>query len=105
MDSNLLDVFLVVSLCVIAVTSLIFVLYFVPVLIQLAKTLEAAQSLLNTVRNYFGGIGDEFEKIKEIFEGFFSGFGTGLGKTSSGLTEVIVLLKDWIDDFMRDIKR
>jgi uncharacterized protein YoxC len=46
------DLIFLVSFTIYAVCLVIFLVYFIPVLIQLSKTLEAAQILLNTVKNY-----------------------------------------------------
>lgn len=100
MDTQLLDTFLVVGLCLIGISSLIFIIYLVPVLIQLTKTLEAVKELLHTVQNYVGGISTELDKMLGTFQKAALGFGSGFGKTSSQVGGILLILKEWVQDIL-----
>lgn len=65
-----LDLILVAAFCFYALSFLVFLIFFIPVLIQLARTLEAAQVLLNTVKAYEenakNGLGSIFNSLKNF---------------------------------------
>ena len=91
MSGDFLDVVLVSSLAVLSFSFLIFLFYFVPVLIQITKTFEALQSLLNITKHTINDIGDKFKqvsekagslqtKIKSVFAGLKAGIENFVGK-------------------------
>jgi uncharacterized protein YoxC len=64
-SKNLLDITLVVSLGILAFSSIVFLIFIVPVLVQLTKTLEAANALVTTLRDYTKGITSGISSIGE----------------------------------------
>lgn len=105
MDSqNLLDVFLVGALSIIALTSLIFMFYFVPVLIQLAKTLEAIKDIAKTLNYYVSGISHELDKLITLLERTLGSVGLGIASTGAQAVGALNLLKSWLDDFINPKK-
>ncbi len=62
---NILDLVLVVSLAILALTSIVFLIFLVPVFIQLTKTLEAANALVTTLRDYTHGLTSGIGSISE----------------------------------------
>ncbi len=84
-SKNILDITLVVSLAVLAFSSLVFLVFMVPVLVQLTKTLEAANSLVSTLRDYSRGltsgissIGESIMQLGSRIFGFWGGLESGI---------------------------
>ena len=103
MDSNILDTILVVSLSLMAVSSLIFLVYFIPVLIQLAKTLEALRELTGYFRDYVKGITSELGKAFGMAENALGGI---LGIfANSNITGVLEGLSAGLEEFFSERKR
>jgi len=100
MESNVLDTILVVSLSLMAVSSLIFLVYFIPVLIQLAKTLEALRELTGYFRDYVKGITSEVGKAFGMAEGALGGLVGMLA--SSNLSGLLEGLKAGLEEFFED---
>ncbi len=55
-DMNVIDIVLVVSLSFLALSAIVFLSFFIPVLVQLAKVLESMKVLLDLVNSYVEGI-------------------------------------------------
>jgi|GEM_PF-3447048 len=88
-STNLLDTTLVVSLAVLAVSSLIFLIFLVPVLVQLTKTLEAANALITTVRDYSRGITSGISSIGESLFQVGSKLAGAFGFVESSIKEFL----------------
>jgi predicted PurR-regulated permease PerM len=84
---NVLDIVLVVSLACLAFCSLIFTVFFVPVLIQLTKTLKTLRELINIFKNYVHGIESNFCRASQTVKSLGSYLSSLLAATISGLTE------------------
>lgn len=67
MDINhdILDLVLVTSLGILAVSSVVFLSFFIPVLIQFSKTLEASHALLSVFKNYAVALQDSVGNAKK----------------------------------------
>ena len=85
MESNILDTVLVVSLSFLALSTVIFLVFFIPVLMQLTKTLESVHALLNTLKDYVNGLsfglhnaGENLEKLGNKVKGVLAGLAAGL---------------------------
>ncbi len=88
-STSLLDQTLVISLGILAFTSVVFLIFIVPVLVQLTKTLEAANSLITTVRDYSRGISSGI-----------SGIGESIFQIGSKLAGVFGLVQSGIKEFL-----
>lgn len=86
-DRDLLDLALVISLGVLAFSSLLFLAFFIPVLIQLAKTLEAAYALIAVFKNYALSVHQSLDSAKQ-----------GAIKMASYVSEVFSSLVDGVTD-------
>lgn len=82
-----IDIVFVISLSILSLSFLVFLFFFIPVLIQLAKTLEAAQTLVNIARDYMVGfnskinsIGNSIAKLGSYATDTISSFGETLIK-------------------------
>ncbi len=84
---NILDTTLVVSLAILAFSSLVFLIYLVPVFIQLTKALESANALINSVKDYTRGLSSGFNSVKDGLVG-------AVTKFSSVLVSIPTLVKD-----------
>ena len=85
MTNDILDIVLVSSLAVLSFSFLVFLFYFVPVLMQIAKTFEALQSLLNITKHTIHDIGDKFKSaskqacsLKDRVASIFAGLKAGI---------------------------
>jgi len=85
MEASNLDLVVVIALCFMAFSTLVFLIFFVPVLIQLAKTLESVRALIETLRDYSKGLGFGFNSAGENL----SKLGASLGSILSGLGAVL----------------
>ncbi len=79
MDANIIDIALVVSLSFLALCAIIFLIYFIPVLIQLAKLLEATRTLVGlateyveNIQNKINSVGDNISKFSNYVSGICS---------------------------------
>jgi uncharacterized protein YoxC len=54
--SSIIDIVFVTSLAFLALSMIIFLVFFVPVLVQLAKVLESLKSLVDIARDYVEGV-------------------------------------------------
>lgn len=88
-STHLLDITLVASLAILAFSSIIFLIFIVPVLVQLSKTLEAANSLITTVRDYTHGITSGISNI-----------GQNIFQIGSKLAGAFSLVETGIKDFL-----
>lgn len=104
MDSSLIDVFLVAALGLIAISVFIFLIFFIPVLIQIAKTLEAVQTIVNTFRNYLISITSEFDKVLHSLDGAAEKFASGLGKAGVQMATTAAGMASGLKDFVEVIK-
>jgi predicted PurR-regulated permease PerM len=78
-----IDLVFVISLSILSLSFLVFLFFFIPVLIQLAKTLEAAQSLVNIARDYMVGFNSKINSI-----------GNSIAKLGSYATDTVTNLGD-----------
>lgn len=55
-EMGVIDSIFVVSLAFLSLSLIVFLIFFVPVLVQLSKTLEAVQTLINIFKDYVEGL-------------------------------------------------
>jgi hypothetical protein len=87
--TNLLDTTLVYSLAILAFSSIIFLIFMVPVLVQLCKVLEAANSLITTVRDYTRGITSGISSIGQNIFQVGSKLAGAFGMVETGIKEFL----------------
>lgn len=87
MEASLIDTIFVISLSFLALSLIIFMIFFVPVLVQLAKTLEALQTLINIAKDYVVGINDKLHAATH-----------SLNKVGGYLTEMVTILGEGLND-------
>ena len=63
MDMNIIDIVLVVSLGILALSTIIFLSFFIPVLVQLKKVLESLKLLMDLVNDYIEGIHNKIHSV------------------------------------------
>lgn len=96
MDASLIDVVLVVSLSFLAISFLVFIMFFVPVLIQITKTLESAQALIDLLKDYSQGISNEMQKVSNGLSHTVSGVSQQLSKAGGLVASIILSLRDML---------
>ncbi len=85
MDTNIIDIVLVASLGLLAVSAIVFLSFFIPVLVQLSKVLASLKVLIDLVNNYVEGIhnklhsaGDSVSKAMSYVSNLGSSLTNGL---------------------------
>lgn len=56
METSLIDTVFIISLAFLALSSIVFLIFFIPVLIELTKVLESVRSLVDIGKDYVQGI-------------------------------------------------
>lgn len=85
MEGSILDIILVVSLTVIAVSFVVFLAYFTPVLIQLARTLEEVKDLIALYRKYSEEIATGLNKVANNIDNKVNIFSSNVSSATSFL--------------------
>lgn len=70
MESSLVDIVFVGALSVLAISFSVFLFFFVPILIQVNKTIYSLRSFVELLQDFSRGIGREVVNTKNKFFGF-----------------------------------
>lgn len=84
-----IDIIFVVSLSILSLSFIVFLVFFIPVLIQLAKTLEAAQTLVNIARDYMVGINSKVNSLSHNLTKLGSYMGEMTGTLADTLLKIV----------------
>lgn len=84
MDISTIDLILVISLSFLALSSIIFLVFFIPVLVQLTKVLAELKTLINLVNHYVEAVHNKLHSatntVSQAFS-YVSNMGTSLVDT------------------------
>ena len=83
-----IDIVFVVSLSILSLSFIVFLVFFIPVLIQLAKTLEAAQTLVNIAKDYMVGINSKVNSLGHNL----SKLGSYMGDLTGSFADTLIKL-------------
>jgi predicted PurR-regulated permease PerM len=89
-DMELVNTIFVISLVLLTICFIIFLAFFIPVLIQITKTLEAIQTIASLLKAYSLSIN---EKITDATEGFSKLKSTAINLFGTLLDAVLSLVK------------
>jgi len=84
-----IDIVFVVSLSILSLSFIVFLVFFIPVLIQLAKTLEAAQTLVNIAKDYMVGINSKVNSLGHNLTKLGAYMGEMTGTLTDGLLNLV----------------
>lgn len=88
MDISAIDLVLIVSLSFLALSSIIFLVFFIPVLVQLTKVLSELKTLINLVNHYVEAVHNKLNSatssVNKAF-GYVSNLGSSLLDTFMGV--------------------
>ena len=84
-----IDIVFVVSLSILSLSFIVFLVFFIPVLIQLAKTLEAAQTLVNIAKDYMVGINSKVNSLSQNLTKLASYMGEVTGTFADTLLNIV----------------
>lgn len=82
-NMEIIDLVLVISLAFLALSSVIFIIFFVPVLIQLARTLEALHTLITLLKDYVVAVNNKINSAGQTLSqagAFLFNLGSSLGE-------------------------
>ncbi len=89
-DPNFVNIIFVVSLILLAICFIVFLAFFIPVLIQVTKTLQAIQTIATLLKEYSLNFN---EKLSEASEGFDKVKSLALNVLSSFVDMALSFLK------------
>jgi predicted PurR-regulated permease PerM len=89
-DMDIVNTVFVVSLVLLTISLIVFLAFFIPVLIQITKTLEAIQTIASLLKQYSLSIND---KLTDASESFSKLKDVALNLSSSLLDMVLNLIK------------
>lgn len=84
-----IDIIFVISLSILSLSFIVFLVFFIPVLIQLAKTLEAAQTLVNIAKDYMVGINSKVNSLGHKLNKLGSYMGEMTGTFADAILSII----------------
>lgn len=87
-NQEVLDTVLVFSLAILAATSVIYLVFFIPVLIQLSKTLKALYSLIAVFENYAISLQNSVDSAKKSALKLVSYVGEVFGSVAESVTDI-----------------
>lgn len=83
METSTIDTIFIISLAFLALSSVVFLIFFIPVLVQLTKVLESLRSLVEIARDYVEGIQNKIHdagaNVGKLVE-YFSALGGTVGE-------------------------
>ncbi len=88
-DMGVIDSVFVISLAFLALSLMVFLIFFVPVLVQLSKTLEAVQTLINIFKNYIESVNHQMADASK-----------NMSKLGSYITELASTLGEGVSDLV-----